>query len=87
MWRTALQQVVDAFLSPHHADVADQVAAAALERCGCGGTIFMRSRLGPLRTTNTRSGVHAAALDGDAPVGLVGGDRHVGGAEGPALQR
>ena len=51
-----LQQQVDALLLAHHADVADEIAPPALQRSDAAARRFRRSRLGPLRTTNTLSG-------------------------------
>ena len=41
---------------------------------------------GPLRTIATRSAAHAAAVQRDLAVGLVGGDHHRRAAEGEALE-
>jgi hypothetical protein len=80
-----MQQEVDALLLAHHADIADQVAPPVLE------PLVRRADAHALEARSAAHhehalGRHAAALDGDAPVGLVGGDGHIGAAECPALQ-
>src|SRR5437879_10720396 len=77
--------MVDALLLPHHSDVADEIAAAALE------PLVGRRQLHALKARSAAHdehplGRHAAALDRDAPIGLVRSDRHVGGAESPVLE-
>src|SRR6266498_273128 len=80
------KQVVDPFLPSHHADVPDQVTAAALE------PLVGRQDLHALEARAAAHDEHAlakhpAASDRDTSVGLVDGDRHIGGAEGPVLER
>src|SRR5712664_936953 len=77
--------MVDALLLSHDADVADQVTAAALEPFVGGQDLQAREARSTAHDEHPL-GEHAAAPDRDAPVGLVGGDRHVGGAEGPVLK-
>ena len=81
-----LQQIVDALLLSHHAHVADEVAAAALEP-RVGRQDFQALETRSAAYDEHPLGRHAAALDGDSSVRLVGGDRYVGGAESPVLER
>src|SRR5207247_5305740 len=79
------KQVLDPFLPSHHADVADQVTAAALE------PLVGRQDLHALETRAAAHDEHAlaghpAAPDRDAPVGLVGGDRYISGAKSPVFE-
>src|SRR5437870_6657684 len=79
------QQVVDALLLSHDADVADQVTAAALKPF-VGGQHLQALEARSAAHDEYPLWGHAVASDGYPSVRLVGGDRHVGGAEGPRLE-
>src|SRR3954465_2246329 len=79
------QQVIDAFLLSHYADIADQIPPAALE------PLVLRTNPHALQTGPASHGEHAlrrpsASFHGDTTVGLIGCNRYVGGAECPAFQ-
>src|SRR5258706_6810552 len=80
-----LQQVVDALLPSHHADVADQVAATALEAL-VGRQDLQAFQTRPAAHDEHPLRRHLAAPDRDAPVGLVGRDGYVRASESPALE-
>ena len=48
---------------------------------GCGGRIRILARSGQLRTTKVRSRLHSSANHRHFPIGFVGGNRDVRGAE------
>src|SRR4051812_4306051 len=83
--RGRVQQVVDAFLAAHDADIADEVFAAPLQ---------LRHARQNLQTLEARAAAHdehalrrhAAALERDAAIGLVGGDGDVGRTERELLE-
>ena len=52
---------------------------------GSAGDRAEARQVGPVAHDEDVLGIHAAALDGDARVGAVGGQRHVGHAVGEAL--
>src|SRR5688572_10140218 len=81
-----LQQQVDALLPAHDADVPDQIALSAFQRFNRGDYLEAFQARASAHHEHAL-GRHAAALDGDAAVGVVGGDRHVGEAEGQALEQ
>jgi hypothetical protein len=83
--RRGLQQEVDAFLAAHHAHVADQVLAAPLEPLVGRHDLHALEARAAAHHEHALGG-HPAALDGDAAVGLVGRDRHVGAAERQPLE-
>src|SRR6185436_16922151 len=81
-----LQQQVDALLPPHYADVADEVFLPLLQ------VLLGRHDLQALEARAAAHhehalGRHAATLDGDAAVRIVGGDGDVGEAEGEPLEQ
>ena len=79
------QQVVDTLLLSHHADVADQVAAAALEP-PVGRQDLQAFQTRPAAHDEHPFRRHPAALHRDAPVGLVGRNGYVRDPESPVLE-
>src|SRR5262245_23238440 len=79
------QEVVDALLPRHDADVADQVAAAAFQPLVGGLDPEPLEARSAAHDKYPPAG-HAPAPDGDAAVGLIGGYRDIGDAEGPVLE-
>ncbi len=80
-----LQQQVDALLLAHDADITDQVLAPFLER-RIGRHHLHAREIGTRAHHEDVLGIHSAARERDAAVGLVGGDHHVGGLERQAFQ-
>ena len=79
-----LHEQVDPVLRAHRAQVADQEAPAVLDRWI---RLDREDALGVRRAAHDVHllGRHAATLDRDAAVGLVGGDHRIGAAVGHAL--
>src|SRR6185295_1459645 len=73
------QRVVDAVLRAHDPQVGDEVGAPAPPG-GVGRHRAKARQVGPVAHDEDVLGIHAAALDGDAGVGAVGGQRDVGHA-------
>src|SRR5262249_53760893 len=78
-------QVIDALLPAHHADVADQILASTLELLV--GWLELHALEARAAAHDVDAlGCHPTALDGDAPIRVVGCDRQVARTKRPVLE-
>ncbi len=81
-----VDQQVDAFLFPHHADIADHMRTAVFPVRGRINALQFR-QIGAGSHHVHPFGRHPAALDRDLAVGMVGGNRNIRRLEGQLFEQ